>query len=149
MDIVDRLFELVDKKFNEQQEFAALLGVDPTLPSRWRNRKSTSYQRRLPQIAEALGTTTEYLLTGNGPQKRGAVSDSDAISEDDIKAAFFEGADDLTKEEMDALWADARAIWSTCTGHLTASYWPLESTAPDLRSFSLSSAIWAISAYSC
>ena len=111
MDIVDRLFELVDKKFNEQQEFAALLGVDPTLPSRWRNRKSTSYQRRLPQIAEALGTTTEYLLTGNGPKKKTAPakrSESDAISDDDIKAAFFEGAVDLTKEEMDALWADAR-----------------------------------------
>ena len=77
MDIVDRLFELVDKKFNEQQEFAALLGVDPTLPSRWRNRKSTSYQRRLPQIAEALGTTTEYLLTGNGPKQKRAVSESD------------------------------------------------------------------------
>ncbi|WP_300272728.1 helix-turn-helix domain-containing protein [uncultured Oscillibacter sp.] len=80
MDIVDRLFELVDKKFNEQQEFAALLGVDPTLPSRWRNRKSTSYQRRLPQIAEALGTTTEYLLTGNGPKKKtvpAKMSDSD------------------------------------------------------------------------
>lgn len=99
------------KKFNEQQEFAALLGVDPTLPSRWRNRKSTSYQRRLPQIAEALGTTTEYLLTGNGPKKKTAPakrSESDAISDDDIKAAFFEGAEDLTKEEMDALWADAR-----------------------------------------
>ncbi len=111
MDIVDRLFELVDKKFNEQQEFAALLGVDPTLPSRWRNRKSTSYQRRLPQIAEAVGTTTEYLLTGNGPKKKTAPakrSESDAISDDDIKAAFFEGAEDLTKEEMDALWADAR-----------------------------------------
>ena len=111
MDIVDRLFELVDKKFNEQQEFAALLGVDPTLPSRWRNRKSTSYQRRLPQIAEALGTTTEYLLTGNGPKKKTAPakrSESDAISDDDIKAAFFEGAEDLTNEEMDALWADAR-----------------------------------------
>ena len=111
MDIVDRLFELVDKKFNEQQEFAALLGVDPSLPSRWRNRKSTSYQRRLPQIAEALGTTTEYLLTGNGPKKKTAPakrSESDAISDDDIKAAFFEGAEDLTKEEMDALWADAR-----------------------------------------
>ena len=111
MDIVDRLFELVDKKFNEQQEFAALLGVDPTLPSRWRNRKSTSYQRRLPQIAEALGTTTEYMLTGNGPKKKTAPakrSESDAISDDDIKAAFFEGAEDLTKEEMDALWADAR-----------------------------------------
>lgn len=111
MDIVDRLFELVDKKFNEQQEFAALLGVDPTLPSRWRNRKSTSYQRRLPQIAEALGTTTEYLLTGEGPQKRGprpVVSDSDTVSEDTIKAAFFEGGQDLTPAEMDELWEDAK-----------------------------------------
>lgn len=111
MDIVDRLFELVDEKYNEQKDFAAILGIDPNLPSRWRNRKSTSYQRRLPQIAEALDTTTEYLLTGNGPKKKAApsgVSDSDTISEDDIKAAFFEGAGDLTKEEMDALWADAQ-----------------------------------------
>lgn len=111
MDIVDRLFELVDEKYNEQKDFAAILGIDPNLPSRWRNRKSTSYQRRLPQIAEALGTTTEYLLTGNGPKKKtvpAGVPESDTISEDDIKAAFFEGAEDLTKEEMDALWEDAR-----------------------------------------
>ena len=47
------------------------------LPSRWRNRKSTSYQRRLPEIAEVLGTTTEYLLTGNGPKHKRAVSESD------------------------------------------------------------------------
>ena len=84
------------------------MGVPAPRVSEWRKRKSASFQRCLPQIAEALGTTTEYLLTGNGPQKRGVVYDSDAISEDDIKAAFFEGAEDLTKEEMDALWADAR-----------------------------------------
>lgn len=77
MDIVDRLFELVDEKFKEQQDFAAVLGVNPNLPSRWRNRKSSSYQRRLPQIAEVLGTTTEYLLTGNGPKYKRAVSESD------------------------------------------------------------------------
>lgn len=77
MDIVDRLFELVGEKFEEQQDFAAVLGVNPTLPSRWRNRKSSSYQRRLPQIAEVLGTTTEYLLTGSGPKHKRAVSDSD------------------------------------------------------------------------
>lgn len=70
MDIVDRMFELVDEKFKEQQDFAAVLGVDPNLPSRWRHRKSSSYQRRLLQIAEVLNTTTEYLLTGNGPKHR-------------------------------------------------------------------------------
>lgn len=77
MDIVDRLFELVDEKFKEQQDFAAVLGVDPTLPSRWRNRKSASYQRRLSQIAQVLDTTTEYLLTGSGPKQKRTVSDSD------------------------------------------------------------------------
>ena len=77
MDIVDRLFELVDEKYREQKDFAAVLGIDPNLPSRWRNRKSLSYQRRLPQIAEALGTTTEYLLAGTGPKQKRAVSDSD------------------------------------------------------------------------
>lgn len=111
MDTVQRIFKLVDEKYREQRDFAADLKLDPTIPSRWRNGKSASYQKYLPQIAEALGTTTEYLLTGNGPKKKTApagVSESDTISEDDIKAAFFEGAEDLTKEEMDALWEDAR-----------------------------------------
>ena len=106
-----RIFDLVDAKYKEQRDFAKAIGVSASMVSQWRMGITKSYTRRLPQIAEALGTTTEYLLTGNGPKKKTApsgVSDSDAISEDDIKAAFFEGADDLTKEEMDALWADAR-----------------------------------------
>lgn len=65
MDIVDRIFTIVDAKYREQREFAAALGIDPTIPSRWRKRKSTSYQKYLPQIATVLGTTTEYLLTGD------------------------------------------------------------------------------------
>lgn len=98
MDIVDRLFELVDKNFNEQQEFAAVLGVDPTLPSRWRNRKSTSYQRRLPQIAEVLGTTTEYLLTG---KKEPAPASGDGLSE--ARRKLLEAVDDLTDEQCEKL----------------------------------------------
>ena len=111
MDTVDRIFELVDEKFKEQKDFASVLGVPAPRVSEWRKRKSASFQRCLPQIAEALGTTTEYLLTGEGPKKRGdrpAVSDSDTVSEDTIKAAFFEGGEDLTQEEMDELWEDAK-----------------------------------------
>ena len=77
MDIVDRLFFLVDEKYKEQKEFAQDIGVHPTRISEWRKRKSQSYQKYLPQIAEALGTTTEYLLTGNGPKQKRSVSESD------------------------------------------------------------------------
>ena len=133
MDIVDRLFGLVDEKYKEQKDFAADLKVDPAHVSKWRKRKSASYRKYLPQIAAALGTTTEYLLTGEGPKRsnRGkqwmhvihpatqetapadaepakAVSDSDTVSEDAIKAAFFEGGEDLSPEEMDELWEDAK-----------------------------------------
>lgn len=77
MDAVDRLFDLVDQKFKEQKEFAAVIGVPAPRVSLWRKRKSASFQRCLPQIADALGTTTEYLLTGNGPKQKRAMSESD------------------------------------------------------------------------
>ena len=111
MDIVDRIFELVDEKFSEQKDFASALGVPAPRVSEWRKRKSSSFQRYLAQIAAVLGTTTEYLLTGEGPKRRGSrpvVSDSDTVSEASLKAAFFEGGEDLTPEEMDELWEDAK-----------------------------------------
>ena len=36
------------------------------------------------------------------------MSESDTVSEDTIKAAFFEGGEDLTQDEMDELWEDAK-----------------------------------------
>ena len=99
MDVVDRLFALVDEKYDEQKAFAAVIGVDPNLPSRWRNRKSQSYQKYLPQIAEALGTTTEYLLTGEGPKKKSApaVSDSDTLTneEEHLISTYRQAAPEL------------------------------------------------------
>lgn len=67
MDIVDRLFKLVDEKYKEQKEFADAIEAPAPRVSLWRNRKSASYYRCLPQIAEALDTSTEYLLTGREP----------------------------------------------------------------------------------
>lgn len=73
MDTVDRLFELVDQKFKEQKDFAAAIGVPPSRVSEWRKRKSASFHRCLPQISVALDTTTEYLLTGEGPKNRNQI----------------------------------------------------------------------------
>lgn len=65
MDTVDRLFELADKKFKEQKDFAAAVGVTASVVSEWRRRKSASWQKHLSKIAILLDTSTEYLLNGS------------------------------------------------------------------------------------
>lgn len=66
MDAVNRLFALVDSKFPEQKDFAAQLGITPSIVSEWRRGKSESFtkQKYIGKIAEILNTTTEYILTG-------------------------------------------------------------------------------------
>jgi len=109
-DIVDRMFRLVDTKFKEQKDFAAAIGVDASHISRWRNRKSSSYVKRLEKISRVLGVTPQYLLSGD-KSKEDATSHKNksvSVNEDDLKAAFFEGGEDLSQEEMDELWEDAK-----------------------------------------
>ena len=65
MDTLERIFELADKKFPEQQAFASALGVKPSIVSQWKNKITKSYERRLPKIAEVLSTSVEYLTTGD------------------------------------------------------------------------------------
>ena len=98
IDIVDRLFELVDEKFKEQKAFAAAIGVSDDTASNWRRRKSASFSKYLPQIAEALGTTTEYLLTG---KKEPAPMNGDGLSP--AKRQLLEAVDDLTDEQCEKL----------------------------------------------
>lgn len=61
-----RLFELADAQFAEQKDFAAALGITPSIVSEWRRGKSSSFAniKYIRKIAELLGTTTEYILTG-------------------------------------------------------------------------------------
>ena len=109
-DIVDRMFTLVDAKFKEQKDFAAAIGVDASHISRWRNRKSSSYVKRLEIISKVLGTTPQYLLSGDqsGKSSTSHKKKSVSVNEDDLKAAFFEGGEDLSQEEMDEPWEDAK-----------------------------------------
>ena len=69
MDTKERIFDLGARKFKDQQEFAASLNLPPSVISSWKTGKSSSYMKRLPEIAEALGTTAEYLLIGEEQKK--------------------------------------------------------------------------------
>lgn len=98
MDVSQRIFELAEKKYS-QKEFAVILGVKPQRISEWKRGLSSSYQKYLPQIAEALGTTTEYLLTGEGPKKKSApaVSDSGTMTneEEHLISTYRQAAPEL------------------------------------------------------
>ena len=51
-------------------------------------------------LPELMGTETEKAPTENGERK---------VTDEDIKAAFWGGENDLSQEDIDALWEDARA----------------------------------------
>lgn len=93
MDVVDRIFELADQRYQEQRQFACDLGIPPSRISEWRLRKSSSYNKRIPQIAEVLGTTVEYLLTGE-TKKPSVKDDGLSQSELDMVLAYRSASED-------------------------------------------------------
>ncbi len=102
--IVVRILSEMEEMGYDQKTFAEKLGISPVTITDWKTGKSKSYLKKITLIAINLGTTTEYLLNGKGS----AVSDSDTISEDDIKAAFWGGDKDLSQEDQDAMWGDVK-----------------------------------------
>ncbi|MPN06428.1 hypothetical protein SDC9_153684 [bioreactor metagenome] len=64
MEPVERIFALLDASGLEQKAFANSVGTFPSTVSAWKAGKSQSYKNYLPKIAEVLGTTVDYLLTG-------------------------------------------------------------------------------------
>lgn len=98
MDTAGRIFELLDSMGMEQKKFASLIGVSPQKVSEWKSGKAKSYTKRIPQIADALDTTVEYLLTG---KKEPAPTNGDGLSP--AKRKLLEAVDDLTDEQCEKL----------------------------------------------
>lgn len=65
MDTANRIFKLLDKAGMEQKKFAEAIGTTDKVVSKWRTSGLKSYRKYLPQIAEVLNTTVEYLLNGD------------------------------------------------------------------------------------
>ena len=100
--VAKRIFELADIQFAEQQEFAIAIEKKPSVVSQWRMGRTKSFRSCLPQIAEALGTTTEYLLTGEGPKKR-ICSNPTALSDLPDEALDVARAYDCADEKSRAM----------------------------------------------
>ena len=98
----DNYIKLCNQAGKAPSFVAEEIGLKKSAVTSWKKGRIPT-DANLQKIASYFGVTVETLIG-----KKNTVSDSDTISEDDIKAAFFEGAGDLTKEEMDDLWADAQ-----------------------------------------
>ena len=98
----ENFLNLCQKAGKSPSSVVTEIGLNKSAVTSWKKGTNPT-NSNLVKISHYFGVSVDELLG-----KKNTVSDSDTISEDDIKAAFFEGAGDLTKEEMDDLWADAQ-----------------------------------------
>ena len=86
------------------------IGISKATVTGWKNGSMPS-DATLRKLADYFGVSPEELTGSTGPAQKKApagVSNSDTQSEGQLMAAFFEGGEDLSDEEMAALWQDAK-----------------------------------------
>ena len=105
----DRIFALLKEEGVEQKEFAKQIGTTDKTVSAWKTGRSSSYTKYLAQIASILGTTVEYLLTGE--KKEPATVSGDGQAEKLAKALESIGidVDKLSEAEISRIARLAKA----------------------------------------
>ena len=101
-----RVFTVLAEKGIGQKDFAEKLGTTDKTVSAWKTGRVDSFasMKWLPKIAEVLGTTVEYLVSGEKKEPAPAPK-----SEDELVNAIILGRDGkavkrtYTKEQMEAL----------------------------------------------
>ncbi len=61
MSTIDKIINLLEQKNKTQKELMDYLKLEKSVFTTWKNGKSKSYKKYLPQIAVFLNTTVEYL----------------------------------------------------------------------------------------
>ena len=70
MEIYERIFELLGNKRSRQLELAKAIGVSTQTVSSWKTRGSDPSAKLISSIADFLGVSTDYLLTGKESQTK-------------------------------------------------------------------------------
>ena len=98
-----RITDLLNRKGITGYRLCKDTGLQPGFLTDLKKGRQTGISAaKAAKIAAYLGVSEEYLLYGR---------ETDAppvVSEYELKAAFFGGEDDLSKEEIDALWQETK-----------------------------------------
>lgn len=65
MSTLDKIIELLAAQNRQQKELTDYLGVEKSTFSAWKNGKSASYKKYLPEIASFFSVTVDELLNEN------------------------------------------------------------------------------------
>lgn len=96
---------LCEKKGVSPKKATEDIGLSNSITTKWKKTGATPKGDTLQRIADYFGVTTDYLLTGEETKKAPTQGGERKVTDRQIKAAFFHGAD-MTEEEMDAAWED-------------------------------------------
>lgn len=103
----DRFEELCAARGVKPGRACQEMGLSRSLAAKW---KSTGTEKpsadALEKMSAYFGMTIDEILD---KEKAPAGEDERTITENDIKAAFWGGEKDLSAEEIDDLWEDARS----------------------------------------
>lgn len=107
--LYNRLVELCESKGVSGYRMCKDCKLSPsTMTDLKAGRKKTLNAESASRVAEYFGVSVAYLY-GKETKKAPAVEGERVMTDDDIKSAFWGGEKDLSPDEINELWADARA----------------------------------------
>lgn len=116
-EINKRIFELMESKKKKAINLARLLDIPPNNISAWKSRGTDPSAELIPDIAEFLETTTQYLLTGvdETPLYKDKETDDYAnrLFKDPSLRMLLDATDNLDKEDIDLLVQFAKKMKGT------------------------------------
>lgn len=98
MDALSKISELLREKQISQKELMDYLGLKKGVFTSWKSGLTTSYTKYIPQIAEFLGVSSDYLL--------GIENEKQPMKEEDVKVALFGGDGEVTDE----MWNEVKTF---------------------------------------
>lgn len=69
MNTLDRILDLIKSRYDTDAAFERAFNLKARTVYDWKAKRSTSYLRKLSNIADFFGVTTDYLLTGSDNKK--------------------------------------------------------------------------------
>lgn len=110
MNIAQSLKALMSERKLSNSKLAREIHVHTSTVGNWLDGKDVKAEN-LETLCEYFGCSLDYLVGADGAKKAPTPEGERGIDEQNLKVAFFRGADPtLTDEEIDDMWDDAKDL---------------------------------------